>query len=52
MCISQLMLNSIETNQDNEVRINLTRLEDWVWQDYDYDIYKSENFYSERTLTV
>ncbi len=33
MCISQSTLDSIETSQDDEVRIDLTRLEDWVWQD-------------------
>ncbi len=32
MCVSQLTLDSIETNQDDKARINLTRLEDWVWQ--------------------
>ncbi len=29
MCISQLTLDSIETSQDDEARINLTRLESW-----------------------
>ena len=33
MCISQSTLDSIETSQDDEAIINLTRLENWVWQD-------------------
>ncbi len=37
MCISQSTLDSIETSQDDEAKIDLTRLEDWVWQDYDRD---------------
>ncbi len=37
MCISQSTLDSIETSQDDEARIDLTRLEDWVWQDWDHD---------------
>ncbi len=32
------MLDSIKTSQDDEARINLTRLEDWVWQDWNHDI--------------
>ena len=33
ICVSQSTLDSIETSQNDEARINLTRLEDWVWQD-------------------
>ncbi len=33
ICVSQSTLDSIETSQDDEVKIDLTRLEDWVWQD-------------------
>ncbi len=38
MCISQSTLDSIETSQDDKVRISLIRLKDWVWQNYDHDI--------------
>ena len=38
MCISQSTLDSIKTSQDDKVKINLTRLKDWIWQDYNYDI--------------
>ncbi len=29
----RVSLDLIETSQCDEARINLTRLEDWVWQD-------------------
>ncbi len=31
MCISQSMLDSIETSQDDKAKINLTRLESWYY---------------------
>ena len=31
MCISQFMLDSIKTNQDDKARINLTKLELWYY---------------------